>query len=343
MLDCLESAVRNHYIATKWNEDRYYSNIAASARAVLDFTVPDGIAVTLGKNVSPWLHTSYLLGIVPDRKSLGAIFLNAPLSDPSAGSSRESLFYGAAKALTEDMETRLGCSWTEATRFGDVMAYGQVFQDGSVDFLYSQRLHRNWLAVAAGRSTWQIAKSHVSRSPIASERSNANGFSSCARRSCTPRAPGCAASYPPSDAIADMRFPSVSLGFRLRQLYPQYRTNRIPIHSTFTTLVNPMMGHLSLAYVSTIRRGMDVACRYDLNLYSQESDLALGIEYAPPNSDQMMKARLCLSDGLSLLYEGRWRGAVVSLGLSLQLRGPNGAWDRSGMTATPKLGFFVTV
>lgn len=100
-----------------------------------------------------------------------------------------------------------------------------------------------------------------------------------------------------------------------------------------------------MAYVSTVRHGMDVACRYDLNLYSQESDMSLGVEYAPANSEQIVKARWTLGEGLAFLLEGKWNGALVALGLNIQLRGPGGtsSWDKGFVSATPKLGIQVQI
>lgn len=299
MLDPLESFVRNHFISTRWNEDRYYSNMAASARAVLDFAVPDGIQFKLGKDLSRTFRSSYLWGIVPDRKSFGVIYANLSQTD---GGKLRAQPAASTRSITEDMETRLGLSWTEAVRqyermqrtgnaysvderngqregrlvdrkttspslqqkdaghggggwswermvslatgqpsagsaqqalsltsstsvstsavkgaeptspveldvsrtvadtnpkldplaivpesmiargtkppleiappplspspakraANDSLLYGQIFQDGSIDFLWSERLDRNWLAVASGKSTWRIANSQVS-------------------------------------------------------------------------------------------------------------------------------------------------------------------------------------
>lgn len=272
MLDSLESFVRNHYISTAWNEDRHYSNITASSRAILDFEVPRGIELRLGKSLSPYFRTAYSWGIIPDRKSFGVIFSNV--------SSLDTLRWPIARAggagagsVTEDIQTRLGLSWREAVQHydhvkhlpkdshgdskirrddalwpkktsrsrdaapsvwswermvalatgqpvdqrqihndqlgdradsasqitsetlaslsaigaargprqtndhvpslgnkkaspRDTLLYGQLLQDGSIDFQYSQRLHRNWLAIASGRSAWQYANSHVGPSRL---------------------------------------------------------------------------------------------------------------------------------------------------------------------------------
>jgi hypothetical protein len=282
MLDPLESFVRQHYISARWNEDRYYSRLSASSQAVLDFDVPQGVAFKLGKPLSPNLRATYLWGIVPDRKSFGAIFGDVY----NAETVTLGHFQPPTRSVTEDMETRLGLSWSEAIRqyerhenqprrsdidlrtFGDAswggrrthgssrtrdpapsgwswgrmvalatgqpsnpssstqntspvpgelvtqsnekpdpapdhletldaevigrsdalaslstnmaaarggksaasakgsardsLLYGQLYQDGSIDFLCSQRLEKNWLVVAAGRSAWRLANSHVS-------------------------------------------------------------------------------------------------------------------------------------------------------------------------------------
>lgn len=107
-----------------------------------------------------------------------------------------------------------------------------------------------------------------------------------------------------------------------------------------------MMGHVSMAYVSTVKNGMDFACRYDLNLYSVESDLSIGVEYAPPNREQVLKARWSLGEGLAFLLEGKWNRAIFSLGLNLQLQGATEAsapWDRGLVSASPKLGIQIQI
>lgn len=49
------------------------------------------------------------------------------------------------------------------------------------------------------------------------------------------------------------------------------------------------MGHLSFSYTSTVAPGADVSARYDFNAYSYESDLAVGVEWAPLGRGEMVK------------------------------------------------------
>ncbi|KAJ3086146.1 Mitochondrial distribution and morphology protein 10 [Quaeritorhiza haematococci] len=87
------------------------------------------------------------------------------------------------------------------------------------------------------------------------------------------------------------------------------------VHSILTFVANPMMGHITSSYTTTVRPNMDLSTRYDFNTYSYESDLAVGMEYAPQGKDQLMKARVSLSQGLALKLESRYKRALFSIGL----------------------------
>jgi len=54
------------------------------------------------------------------------------------------------------------------------------------------------------------------------------------------------------------------------------------------------MGHVSTSYTTTVAPHMDVSTRFDFNIHSYESDLAVGFEYAPIHAEQLVKVRLSL-------------------------------------------------
>lgn len=69
----------------------------------------------------------------------------------------------------------------------------------------------------------------------------------------------------------------VSMGLR-------YRTSPIcspPICFTYT--LNPLVGHMSTAYVAQVSEELVMCSRFDFSIYSYESDLALGFEYQAKN------------------------------------------------------------
>lgn len=105
---------------------------------------------------------------------------------------------------------------------------------------------------------------------------------------------------------------------------------------TFT--FNPMMGHVSTGYTTSLTPSTTVASRYDFNVYSFDSDLALGIEYCPsrPNSnqassqgadgmggdgagDQLLKLRIGVNQGLGFIYQERFGKMLLRLGVMTEL------------------------
>ncbi|CAH1766986.1 304_t:CDS:2 [Entrophospora sp. SA101] len=67
----------------------------------------------------------------------------------------------------------------------------------------------------------------------------------------------------------------VSVGIRYRTL-PQY-SNQAPV--TVTYIINPIMGHMSAAYVAQVSDVLTLCPRFDFNMYSYESDLMIGGEW----------------------------------------------------------------
>ncbi|KIM90998.1 hypothetical protein PILCRDRAFT_811512 [Piloderma croceum F 1598] len=111
--------------------------------------------------------------------------------------------------------------------------------------------------------------------------------------------------------------------------------------TTITALFNPMMGHMSGAYAARVSRDLALCSRFDFNVYSYESEWTMGAEYwmrrtpskfssgddesssiQPPtiaNSWEdvhgVVKARASTNSDVSLMWEGRLRSMLVSLGI----------------------------
>ncbi|PPQ79534.1 hypothetical protein CVT25_003416 [Psilocybe cyanescens] len=111
--------------------------------------------------------------------------------------------------------------------------------------------------------------------------------------------------------------------------------------TTITALFNPMLGHMSGAYTARVSRDLALSSRFDFNVYSFESEWAMGVEWwlrRPPTSpsDQdgpdtssyqeppsihsadvhgVVKARASTNNDVSLMWEGRLRNMLVSLGV----------------------------
>ncbi len=96
--------------------------------------------------------------------------------------------------------------------------------------------------------------------------------------------------YSPREKLAGL-----SVGFRLAQLF---RSNTVPTHATFTGTFQPILGHLTYTYVSSLGHGFDFGVGYDLNWYSQTSEVSMGLEYVN-NSQASLPLLLKLSASTS--------------------------------------------
>ncbi|KAF8528984.1 mitochondrial distribution and morphology protein 10 [Hysterangium stoloniferum] len=117
--------------------------------------------------------------------------------------------------------------------------------------------------------------------------------------------------------------------------------------STITAIFNPMMGHISTAYAARVSRDLSVCSRFDFNIYSYESEWAMGAEWWVRRSlggaaiqpfvgksdasggqnakddgiQGVVKARISTNTDISLMWEGRLRNLLVSLGVVSDLAG----------------------
>ncbi|TCD67691.1 Mitochondrial distribution and morphology protein 10 [Steccherinum ochraceum] len=126
---------------------------------------------------------------------------------------------------------------------------------------------------------------------------------------------------------------------------PSYPLSQPP--TTITALFNPMLGHISGAYAARVSRDLALCSRFDFNVYSYESEWTVGAEWwtrrskakPPPdhgvldpsaptlpltvtNADPVegeiqgvVKARASTTTDISLVWEGRIRNVLVSLGV----------------------------
>ncbi|KAF8974771.1 mitochondrial distribution and morphology protein 10 [Flammula alnicola] len=113
--------------------------------------------------------------------------------------------------------------------------------------------------------------------------------------------------------------------------------------TTITALFNPMLGHMSGAYTARVSQDLALSSRFDFNVYSFESEWTMGVEWwlrRPPTSslssdaeelpspepastkqislpevNGVVKARASTNNDVSLMWEGRLRNMLVSLGV----------------------------
>lgn len=100
---------------------------------------------------------------------------------------------------------------------------------------------------------------------------------------------------------------------------------------------------MSTSYVAKVSDQLVMCSRFDFSIYSYESDLALGFEYRTRNKNRtvatevghgvvtltadhteklegLIKAKWGFAKGLALMWEGRFKNTLFSLGLTADLR-----------------------
>ncbi|KAI9100494.1 hypothetical protein DFS34DRAFT_648412 [Phlyctochytrium arcticum] len=344
MLDFMEYCLRRYYRSLDWKEDYQYSSLVMECRRLLDFSVPQGVSITLGKTVSPELKSAYTLGI-PNIRSVGFLFTSMPLDLPPMHLRDENglvplapvapqgptdiKLLGGASALA-DMEGLSTNSITPAAvaarKKQSYLLYGRLFEDLRLEALYSRAISDKTILVASGVNSWQRRPQNPDTSinaqllhatpTFSSELSYTTddhvfGLSGLYRFGGTNWSAGSELYY-----TAKEKSGGLSLGARYRS--PSRPDGPSQPVTVLTFLSNPMMGHISATYTTTVRRNLTMATRYHFNLYSYEADLALGVEYAPADKEQLVKARISLSEGLAVKLEGQYKRALFSIGLMTQ-------------------------
>jgi distribution and morphology protein 10 len=110
----------------------------------------------------------------------------------------------------------------------------------------------------------------------------------------------------------------ISIGTRLSTMTKNH------LRSIATFVCNPIMGHFSFSFGADVSKNMKMATRYDFNMYSYDSDLSFGVEYAPENSKQVLKGRISFSNGLGLSLSGMFQQILYTIGMETSF-GPNPA------------------
>ncbi|KAG8969976.1 Mitochondrial distribution and morphology protein 10 [Tulasnella sp. 419] len=125
--------------------------------------------------------------------------------------------------------------------------------------------------------------------------------------------------------------------------------------TTLTATYNPIMGHISTAYAARVSQDLSLCSRFDFNIYSYDSEWTMGAEWwmrrtsfkgkgketdvvpktaqgsipvtladhqtsaatSPPKNEVngVVKARMSTNTDVSIMWEGRLRNTLVSLGV----------------------------
>ncbi|KAI8841320.1 hypothetical protein BC829DRAFT_402626, partial [Chytridium lagenaria] len=99
----------------------------------------------------------------------------------------------------------------------------------------------------------------------------------------------------------------------------QYRDESENDMSVITFAANPMMGHVGSSYTTNVSPHTTMSTSYQFNVYSYDSDVAVGIEYSP-SEGHLLKGKFSLKDGIGVKVEGQYRRIVYSLGLMTELK-----------------------
>jgi hypothetical protein len=95
----------------------------------------------------------------------------------------------------------------------------------------------------------------------------------------------------------------VSLGLRFTRIAKHHEFGKYPL--IFTLTGNPLMGHYRSTITSSfLSPNVSISSRYDVNINSFDSDLALGVAYRDPSPfNQNINCTLGLKNGLGFLIQ----------------------------------------
>ncbi|KAJ1550543.1 Mitochondrial distribution and morphology protein 10 [Nowakowskiella sp. JEL0078] len=202
----------------------------------------------------------------------------------------------------------------------DYLLYGRLYQDASLEALVSRRISNRYMFITTANSSWNSQASSINSQLVR------NGENWCTQLSYTSddhifgvnglynfRKSGLSAGgelyY-----TAGENSGGFSVGARYKNV-SQTNSKSEPIASILTFLANPMMGHFQTSYTATVAPALNMSTRLEFNSYSYESDLAIGLLYAPEGQDQLLRARISPLQGLSLKLEGKYKQAIFGVGL----------------------------
>ncbi|KAF9534428.1 mitochondrial distribution and morphology protein 10 [Crepidotus variabilis] len=149
--------LRNYYQATGWNDDNLFANITRSSNAILDFTVPRGLHISVAKSPNSLFKTSYSMTAMPSLNgSVGYIFTSCGLNIKSSGTvpfkdmiDRFLVYEQPRKPEAKEIEYLAGESITNR----DYLLYGRLYlPTGRLDAVYSLRLSPTLQALVAAIS-----------------------------------------------------------------------------------------------------------------------------------------------------------------------------------------------
>ncbi|KAF7352965.1 Mitochondrial distribution and morphology protein 10 [Mycena venus] len=137
--------LRSYYKATGWNEDNLYANITRSSNAILDFTVPKGLHLSVSKSPNSLFKTTYSMNAMPSLNgSVGYIFTSCDLDVKTSGNVRFKDMIERFRVYDQPRRPEgKEEEWLAGERVDkrDYLLYGRFYlPTGRLDALYSTRL-----------------------------------------------------------------------------------------------------------------------------------------------------------------------------------------------------------
>nr|CAG8543802.1 9895_t:CDS:2 [Entrophospora candida] len=372
MHDFMEYCLCQYFKATDWNDDNQYSNLCADSRAILDFQIPQGFAFAISKIQTSLFKSSYSLNASPILNgSLGFLFTSRPLIIdlnshlkfteiidrlkvnyiPSINTNNEKEIRPIKAIYSKRFSSRIQCVITSVNdlriksdshltaelqyntgKWCNEFSYttdGELF---GIRGLYNFSGHNSEekevieeVQEDLSEKEKDTKESHVEEKVI-EKSSDIDEVDEVEALKGVWSIGG--------ELYYGVREKSgVSVGIRYRTL-PQY-FNQTPV--TVTYIINPIMGHMSAAYVTQVSDVLTLCPRFDFNMYSYESDLMIGGEWwQGKKADErnnlsneiskqlsdingVVKATIGTSKNAKLLWEGRYGNILFSLGVIADL------------------------
>ncbi|PWN91271.1 hypothetical protein FA10DRAFT_265140 [Acaromyces ingoldii] len=175
MHDFVSHVLRRYWEATGWNNQNSYMYLTSTSNAVLDFSIPTGLSLSISASPSPPFFTTYRLRALPTLSgALGYIYASTDADAPPldiGGSSRDVRFKDVVERfrVIEAPKTPQGKEpvWLAGKRIDarDYLLYGCMHvPTARVDALYTSRLS----------PTWQLLVTAISMPPRNSPSSSAS-------------------------------------------------------------------------------------------------------------------------------------------------------------------------
>ncbi|KAI8078754.1 mitochondrial distribution and morphology protein 10 [Halteromyces radiatus] len=361
MYDFMEYCLRRYYRSSGWNEENQYSNLCSWSRTLLDFYTPRGLSLHLAKLPTPQFKPSYTMNALPSLNgSIGYLFTSEPLDVGTSGT------VDFQDMVDQFCLQRTNISSLDSIRDKSYLVYGRMFFPGAaLESMYvrrlSPRLQYLITAVNHPRDTglpqmafqlqydvgkWCSECSYTTDDGLLGLRALYN-FGKPSEEGHGQWSLGTEVYYGTLDKSGGL-----STGLR----YRTHPSSTSPINVTYT--LNPIVGHMTTAYVAQVAENLVMCSRFEFSIYSYESDLALGFEYRTKNNNHdkedkeknlivdettttvatstkklegLIKVRLGFSSGLALMWEGRYKNTLFSLGLTADLSNQSNPIRTMGM------------